>query len=142
VPFEYGPFKQFNVPFTFSKAERVKEVGINHHPRKYGESGWTFGKLLAYHMENMVSLSQRPFQIVSFLSIIFSILLVLRVVIDYFFPFKILGEVTNGLLLNAIMVSLLMILSVVSAVGEYAIRSFIINRQYPIYVVKSELSRQ
>ncbi|MHC4292218.1 MAG: glycosyltransferase family 2 protein, partial [Planctomycetota bacterium] len=60
--FELGPHKLFQTAYIYSRAQKVKEVPITHHARKYGKSGWTFKKLFSFHMDNVVGVSRRPFQ--------------------------------------------------------------------------------
>ena len=51
-------------------------------------------------------------------------------------PLSILPEVTPGLILNAIAINLLLLLGVLSLVGEYVMRSFLVLQQYPAYVIR------
>lgn len=134
--FNFGPMKKMQTAYVYSKARTYLEVPVTHHPRKYGKSGWTFKNLFAFHMDNLVGISRRPFQLLSFLCIIFSALLFLRLLAAWIVHFKILPEITTGLLLNVILIHLLMTFAVLSLIGEYVIRNFISLQAYPIYVVR------
>ncbi len=139
--FQFGPRHLLSFVEMISKIDRISEVPVTHFPRRYGSSGWTFAKLLKYNMDNMVILSERPFQATVFLCLIVALLLVVRVALYRFYPFVILTSVSNGLLLNAIAVALLINVALLSLVGEFAIRSFFAHRALPQYIVKERLSR-
>jgi glycosyltransferase involved in cell wall biosynthesis len=139
--FDYGPHRLFSNIDLIARAGRRCEVPVTHRPRKYGKSGWTFRKLIKYNTDNLVSLSERPFQILAGLCLIFAALFCLRILLGYLVPIHILGSISNGLLLNAIVISLLMTLAVLCMIGEFAIRAFLIGRNLPLYVVR-ELRRR
>ena len=134
--FGYGPHRLFSNVDLIARAGRRCEVPITHYPRKYGESGWTFRKLIKYNTDNLVSLSERPFQILAALCLIFAALFCARILLGYVFPIRIMGSISNGLLLNAIVISLLIIVGILCVIGEFAIRAFLIGRHLPLYVVR------
>ncbi|UCD56016.1 MAG: glycosyltransferase family 2 protein, partial [Candidatus Hydrogenedentota bacterium] len=110
--FELGPFHIFSNVDAISKAGRCCEVPVTHYSRKYGKSGWTFRKLWNYNIDNIISMSERPFQILAFISLVLALLFGIRVIVDYLTPFKILETVSNGLLLNAIVISSLVLVAI------------------------------
>lgn len=134
--FELGPFKQFQTAYIYAKAQTLTEVPITHSARKYGKSGWTFRKLFAFHMDNVVGISRRPFQILSVICLVFAVLFFVRIATAWFVPFSVLKEVTLGLVLNMVVFALLVLLAALCAVGEYVIRNFIFLQRYPIYIVR------
>lgn len=134
--FGFGPMKKFQTAYVYSQAQKVKEVPVSHHPRKHGKSGWSLRSLLAFHMDNLVGISKRPFQLLSIICLLFAALFFVRIVFAWFIPFSILPEITPGLILNVILVHLLVTLSVLSAVGEYVIRNFISLQTYPLYIIR------
>lgn len=134
--FELGPHKLFQTAYIYSCARTVKEVPISHHARKYGKSGWTFKKLFSFHMDNVVGISRRPFQWLSAICLFFASLFLLRVLLSWVLPFSILKEVSLGLILNVQIFALLLLLAVLSAVGEYVVRNFIYLQKYPAYVIR------
>jgi len=134
--FAFGPFKPWRPMPVIANAGRIAEVPVSHHPRKYGKSGYTFKKLFKYNMENIVNLSERPFQIVALFCLFLSLLFVLRILLSRLFDFAFLSKVTPGLLLNAIVASSLFILSVVCAIGELVIRNFGVLQKKPAYIIR------
>jgi len=134
--FEYGPHRIFSNVDLIARAARRCEIPVTHHARRYGKSGWTFRKLFRYNMDNIVSLSERPFQILAILCLSFATLFGLRILMGTVLPIRILGSVTNGLLLNVILISLLITVGIMSMIGEFAIRSFVIGRNLPFYVIR------
>lgn len=134
--FELGPHQLFQTAYIYSRAQRVKEVPITHHARKYGKSGWTFKKLFSFHMDNVVGISRRPFQWLSVICMLFAFLFFLRVAISWVLPFSVLKEVTPGLLLNMQVFALLLLLAVLAVAGEYVIRNFIFLQKYPAYIIR------
>ena len=134
--FELGPFKPWVTAYIFARARSCKEIPITHHPRKYGKSGWTFRKLVSFYMDHLVGLSERPFQWMSALCLAFAFLFLVRIGFAWAVPITVLPEVTTGMILNAIALSLLVTLAVLSAIGEYVMRSFLMAQKYPAYVVR------
>ncbi len=135
--FQPGPTRPLKPPHVLGAAGRVSQVPVSHHPRPHGRSGWTFSKLFAYNLDNLVSLSQRPFQVLSAASFVVGLLLVLRIVVSLVAPQAFLSTVTNGLLLNAIVLALLVTVTVMCVVGEYVIRSHLILQGHPAYVIRT-----
>ncbi|HEO69927.1 MAG TPA: glycosyltransferase, partial [Candidatus Hydrogenedentes bacterium] len=70
--FNYGPRHIFSNVDLIAQAGRRVEIPVTHYPRKYGKSGWTFRKLWQYNMDNVVKLSQRPFQILASVCLLIS----------------------------------------------------------------------
>jgi len=134
--FEFGPFKPWRTAYVFSRAQRCVEVPVSHHERKYGESGWTFRKLFGFYMDHLVGISERPFQLMSLVCLAFAALFALRISLAWVVPVSILPEVTTGVILNAVVFSLLVVLSVLAAIGEYVMRNFLMTQRYPGYVIR------
>jgi glycosyltransferase involved in cell wall biosynthesis len=128
----FGPWKPFNNVLVTRSAGRFTEVPVNHHDRKYGESGWTTLALWRYLMDNVVLYSQGLFQFFSTIALAVALLTLLRI----FLPGSILGDVTNGLVLNALLLASASVLAVVAFVGEYVLRTFSLHARGPLYVVR------
>ena len=139
--FQYGPQHLISGVELISKMDRIAEVPVTHYPRRYGKSGWTFAKLMKYNMDNVVILSERPFQVVGVLCLGVTMLVALRVLLSRVFPVIILASVSNGLLLNVIVIALLVNVALLSLIGEFAIRSFFQQKGTPLYIVREKLSR-
>ncbi len=139
--FGLGPRRIFSNVDLIAKIQRWSEIPVSHNPRRYGRSGWTFRKLWQYNMENLVKLSQLPFQIIAGGAAAAGALFALRIALGFFLDFNVMSEVTNGLLLNAVVITLLVLLAVLALVGEFAIRSFVILRGEPAYIVRETLRR-
>lgn len=128
----FGPYKPFNNVLVTRSAGRFTEVPVNHHERPYGESGWSTLALWRYLMDNVVLYSQGVFQWFSAAALLIAALAILR----FFLPGSILGEITSGLILNALLLSTSIILAVVAFVGEYVLRTFAVHARGPLYVVR------
>jgi glycosyltransferase involved in cell wall biosynthesis len=139
--FHFGPWHVMSFVDVISKIDRIAEVPVTHYPRRYGKSGWTFTKLMKYNTDNLVTLSERPFQLSALLCLGAVLLLAARILLYRFYPFIILKSVSNGLLLNAILVALLVNVALLSFAGEFAIRSFFAHRAVPQYIAREKLSR-
>jgi glycosyltransferase involved in cell wall biosynthesis len=138
---DFGPQNIFNNVDIIAQAGRYAEVPVSHAPRPYGRSGWTFRKLWKYNMENLVKLSQFPFQFLAAACVLLSLLFLLRVFAGFFLPFRIMEEVTNGLILNMLVIVLLVLAAVLSLIGEFTIRCFVMLRQRPGYIVRRQRRR-
>jgi glycosyltransferase involved in cell wall biosynthesis len=140
--FDFGPYKPIRLPYLIAAAGRTREVPVSHHPRPYGRSGWTFSKLFAYWMDSLIGVSERPFQWLSGSLLLLGLAFAARVVVNLVWPFSLLAAVTNGLLLNVVLLSFLVGAGVSAAIGEYVLRSYFILLRHPAYVVRSVRSRQ
>jgi len=136
--FQYGPRHLFANAEAISRIDRIVEVAVSHRPRKYG---WTFRKLMRYNMDNMVILSERPFQFIALICLIVAALFGCRLILDRVVPFQVLPFVSHGLLLNVMIVSLLVNAALISLIGEFVIRSFFATRNVPLYIVREALRR-
>ncbi len=134
--FGFGPFKPWRPVPVIAMAGRIAEVPVNHHPRKYGKSGWTFQKLFAYNMENLVNLSEKPFQILGVVCFFLGIVFFLRIGVGYLIPFSVLPRVTTGMILNALVASTFVLVAILSAIGEFVIRNFSYLQNRPAYVIR------
>jgi glycosyltransferase involved in cell wall biosynthesis len=139
--FEFDAFNPWRTVSVIAHAQKIKEVPVNHHPRKYGKSGWTFQKLFAYNMENLVNLSKQPFQITAVFCLIFALLFIIRIILAYIFPFSILPDITSGLILNVILLCFVILLSILCAIGEFVIRNYIILQNRPTYIIREILMK-
>ena len=139
--FHYGPRHLFSNIEVISKLDRICQVPVTHLPRKHGQSGWTFSKLMKYNTDNVVVLSERPFQITAFLCFAMTVVFVFRLLLEAVFPIRILPLVSNGLLLNVLVIALLVNVALLSMVGEFTIRAFLVSRDLPLYIVRERLKR-
>jgi len=140
-PFNFGPYKPWNTAFVFRAAGHVKEVEITHHERPYGSSGWTISKLLSFLFDQITGLSQRPFMWLSIISIVLTLLVTIRLVVLPFFTFRVLDTVSNGLILNVLLVIILIQLATTSGIGEFLFRVYSRTEGDPIYTIKEHLER-
>ena len=139
--FEFGPFKPWRPVPVIAAAGRIAEVPVTHHERRFGESGWTFRKLFAYNMENLVNLSERVFQYLGAICLVLALVFVVRIA-SAFVVDTTLVEVTPGLVLNVVVVSLLVTTAILSALGEFVIRNFITLQRKPAFLVRTILRRR
>lgn len=134
--FEFGPCRTFQLIDVFANAQRIAEVPITHHRRRYGKSGWTFSKLFRANLDHMVRLSEKPFQYLAAICLMLAFVILLRIAVGVFHPFSLVQAVTPGLILYGIIISLLIILSILSVIGEFVIRIFLSTRREPKYIVR------
>lgn len=138
--FGYGPFKLFSNA-AISKVGRYTEVPVTHHARKYGKSGWTFRKLWQFNMENVISLSEKPFQVLAALCLGGGLLFTLRLLIELLFPIKLLSQVSSGLLLNVLVIIFLQLVAILAIIGEFTVRCFVMLQNHPSYIVREIIAR-
>ena len=139
--FEYGPSRRFYPVEVISRARRCVETPVTHHPRRYGRSGWTFMRLFDFNMENIIHIPVRPFQLLIILTFLVASLLVVRIFASMFLDFKILGDVTGGLLLNMLLIMFLVGVGILAFIGELVIRSFQNLQRAPKYIIREALRR-
>jgi undecaprenyl-phosphate 4-deoxy-4-formamido-L-arabinose transferase len=139
--FEFDPFKPWRAVPVIAKAGRISEVPVSHHSRKFGKSGWTFRKLFAYNTENLVNISERPFQILGVLCLAIALAGFLRLSIELIIPISILPKVTTGLILNVLAIGFLTIIAILAAIGEFVIRNFIKLQNSPAFIIREIYKR-
>lgn len=139
--FHFGPYHIFSNVDAIARLNRYTETPITHYPRKYGQSGWTFRKLWQYNMDNLVKLSQRPFQVLAGFCFLGGILFALRILLAFFSAGGIMTEVTPGLILNTVFFFALITLAAIALVGELVIRSFLTLQHCPAYIVREQHRR-
>jgi glycosyltransferase involved in cell wall biosynthesis len=139
--FRLGPEKVLSIPLLVSRAGRIAEVPVSHSSRAKGRSGWTFRKLWRYNADNVVVLAEPVFQFVGIAALLGAALLTLRVVLDPWLHWSVLGAVTNGLVLNAVTAAGLFLTGLVCVVGEFVVRLHRGALGRPAYVVRERLAR-
>jgi glycosyltransferase involved in cell wall biosynthesis len=139
--FDLGPHKVLNQIELISAAATVAETPVTHHERKFGRSGWTLRKLLDLNTDHLLDLSRRPFQYLGAATALAAVALILRILLDRWIGGVFLPEVSNGLLLNAIVVTLLVTVAIQALTGELVLRSFTSLRRRPAYIVRRSLQR-
>ncbi len=139
--FEYSPFNVFRTADVVSRAGRCVEVPVQHFPRPYGKSGYTFWRLWQYNMDNLVRMSPRLFQWMAVICLFFGFLFFVRIVSAFFLDYRIMKEITPGLILNVVLFSLLIIVGILSIIGEFAMRSFLALYRIPAFIVREKLKR-
>lgn len=139
--FEFGPFKKFQTAYVYAKAQTTSEVPVSHEARKYGKSGWTIASLFSFLADNVVGMSQRPFQLLSALCFVTALVFVVRIIFAWLLPFSILPEITPGLILNVLLFHLLLTGAILAAIGEYVIRNFTSLQAYPAYIIRGKLEK-
>lgn len=139
--FDLGPLNIFNPATVISKCQRWAEVPVAHAARKHGKSGWTFRKLWDYQMEQIVLLTEKPFQYMGTGAFILALLFLLRVLVEMVTPFRVMAEVTTGLILTTLMIVFLVLFGCLCLVGEFSIRGFVASRHVPKYVIRERLQR-
>jgi hypothetical protein len=132
---QLGPFRPYTL-LMLRCASRFKEVAVNHHPRRYGKSGWTFRRLSAFMLDNVLAL-EGTFQTISIVASVVGLLTFVRIALAMTYPGSILGApITNGLILNALLLATAGLLMVVALVGEYVIRIHARQMSLPCYIVR------
>ena len=140
--FDFGPNKAWKTAFVFRGAEKIIEVPVSQKERKYGSSGWTLRKLVNFLFDHVVGISNRPFLILTIISLLFGAIIFFRILISFFIPGGILTNITNGLVLNVILIGILVSLSCFAITGEFVFRIFQMTEKDPIYIEKTHYSRQ
>ena len=92
-------------------------------------------------MENLVKMSEKPFQIIAFLCLGLALLIAMRLIVEVVFPIKILPKVTTGIILNALVIGIMVIVAILSVIGEFVIRNFFKLQKNPAFIIKEIYKR-
>jgi glycosyltransferase involved in cell wall biosynthesis len=132
---QLGPSRPYTL-LMLRLASRFKEVQVGHHPRRYGKSGWSFPSLFNFMLGSFLLL-ERTFQIISVLAFVVAMLTFIRIALAWAVPGSLLGSpITNGLILNSLLLSTAALLVVQALVGEYVIRIHAHQLSLPGYIVR------
>ena len=103
--------------------KRIVNVPVEHHARKEGRSGYRFGRLVANTLDNIITYSSLPLQVVSILGIV-SAIVSLLLAIFYLVKYAVFGISVPGW--TTIVMVLLLCSGVLmfsrGVVGEYLVR--------------------
>lgn len=125
--FSWVGFNTYYMPYT------VEE-------RAFGESKWSFWKLLSYAVDGIIAFSTTPLVLASILGVILCVIAFILVTV-IIIKTLLLGDPVNGfptiatLILLASGVQLLFI----GILGQYLAKSYIEDKQRPMYIVKEFL---
>ncbi len=139
--FDLGPHNTIRQTRVLAMAGSIREVAVTHLPRKVGRSGWTFPKLLSFLIDNLIGATGRIFQKIAFAALSIALLLVLRMVLGIWFEGRFIGEVSQGLILNALFFWSLVIVGLICLVGEFNSQLFRRLGGTPAYVIKEVCER-
>jgi len=139
--FESGPRRVVRLTHLIAAARRCVEVPVRHHERPHGQSGWSVARLVGYAIDNLVEVTNRPFQFLSVMLFVAAFLYMGRLIVGIFIPIVVLPEVTHGLILSGIFLTALFLTGVLVGIGEYVIRSYLVLQGQPAYIVRSERRR-
>lgn len=135
--FEYGPFKPLRPAYTIAKAQRLSEVAVTHHPRSYGQSGWSLSKLFAYAMENLIGMARGMFQVISAGCFVVALVLGLRIGLDLWRPASGASGIDARLVVHVIVLHLFVTAGIVSGVGELVMRNYVLHQREPCYIIRT-----
>lgn len=120
-------------------SNRIVNTTVDHDPRKFGESGYTFKRLTKDFVGNILSNSALPLHIVSYLgfaSSILSLILTFVYLYRYFFVGISVPGWTTLVLLTLFYFGIL--LFSIGIIGEYLIKILKESRRMPRYVVRDK----
>jgi polyisoprenyl-phosphate glycosyltransferase len=112
---------------------------VEHDKRKYGRSGYSFGRLIKDFLLNIINNSSLPLRIVSFIGIIcsiFSFLIAIYIILKYFFVGVSVEGWTSTILIMVFFFGL--ILLSLGIIGEYLIRILTEAKKNPNYIIKEK----
>lgn len=135
----YGTANPNINPLIFHCTHRIQNLGVPHHPRTHGRSGYGFFRLVRLMMDNVLSVSTLPLKCVSaigFVSALSSLILGIVYLLKAIFgQFNVPGFATTVLLV--IFFGGLILFSI-GLLGEYMIRIMEEVRGRPRYYIRNE----
>lgn len=133
-----GPYVSIDVLLTWSTT-RFSSVVVDHHPRRLGESGYSFGRLASHALNMMTGFSTVPLRLASITGFVFTLFgfaTLLYVVGRYIFQ----GSAVPGFPFLASQIAILSgaQLFAIGILGEYMARMHFRSMDRPAYVVRGE----
>ncbi len=124
---------------VFRSTQNVDAVLVNHRAREIGESNYTFGRLFSLWINGATTFSIKPLRLATFLGclssfagVIFSIVLVIRKLLDPTIQAGWASQMCVTLIMTGIILLLL------GVVGEYVGRIYMSENHSPQYVIRHE----
>lgn len=132
----------FLLGLVFRTTDKVDSVFVNHRSRQIGESGYTFGKLIALWVNGATTFSVKPLRIsaligaiVAFLGLIFSCVVIIQKLLH---PEMVAGWSS---LMSVMLVLCGTILIVLGMMGEYVGRLYMSSNHTPQYVIRDMIKQ-
>jgi glycosyltransferase involved in cell wall biosynthesis len=126
---------------VLSSTRRIENVTVKHNPRKYGRSNYSLAKLVRATLDNVLSFSSLPLQVISIVGVCASLLSFvlggMYVLVHLIGGGGVPGWTSLFLAIN--FYAGLGLLSV-GVAGEYLIRILGENRGQPLYVVRRQIT--
>jgi glycosyltransferase involved in cell wall biosynthesis len=139
--FEVNRWNLWTKANFFQHFNDIAEVPVNHHERRYGTSGQPLLRLWRFNIHVLINGGEMLFQYIAFAAATFASLLIIRVLVSFFSPAKILPIVTNGLILNAVIIGFFILLGTLCILGEFCARTYFNVQRQPRYVIREIRSR-
>lgn len=126
-------------PLLLQTTKRIVNVTVQHDERQYGKSGYSFFKLCRAFFDNMITNSDLPLKAVGWvgaLSMLGSVILIIKFLLDYFIR----GTSFVGWTSTIILVLFFggVILLSIGILGRYLTSIMLETKKYPKYLVRRE----
>ncbi len=126
-------------PLLLQTTKRIVNVTVQHDDRQYGKSGYSFFKLCRAFFDNMITNSDLPLKAVGWvgaLSMLGSVILIIKFLLDYFIK----GTSFVGWTSTIILVLFFggVILFSIGILGRYLTSIMLETKKYPKYLVRRE----
>lgn len=136
----HGPNVSIDVLLTWGTT-RFSAVSVEHHTRKYGQSNYTFRKLVRHALNMITGFSVLPLQIASLIGFLFfgfGVLVLVYVLGRYLVA----GTPVAGFPFLASIIALFAgaQLFALGIIGEYLARMYLRSMDRPVYTVRQSLS--
>ena len=137
----HGPLVNIDVLLTWGTT-RFSAITVQHQPRKYGQSNYTFPKLLRHAMNMITGFTVLPLQVASFVGFLFfgfGMLVLIYVVGRYVLE----GTPVAGFPFLASIIALFAgaQLFALGIIGEYLARMYLRSMDRPVYTVRATLGQ-
>ncbi len=136
----HGPNVSIDVLLTWGTT-RFSAIDVPHHPRKYGESNYTFRKLVRHALNMITGFSVLPLQIASLIGFVFfgfGMLVLIYVIGRYLLQ----GTPVEGFPFLASIIAIFAgaQLFALGIIGEYLARMYLRSMDRPVYTVRTTLN--
>ena len=126
-------------PLLLQTTKRIENVEIRHAARQFGRSGYTFGKLVKTFFTNMMTNSDIPLKVISFIGVlnfVASIALIIYLVVRYFATGVSIAGWTSSITLILFFGG--MILFSIGIIGRYLTHIMQEAKKMPAFLVRRE----
>lgn len=136
----FGTVRPVPGALILQSTARIKNVAVLHEPREHGNSGYSFGRLVASTLDNIVNASTVPLRLISGLGLISAGIAAFALVV-YLLRALLTDRAVPGFSTTVLLITFFggVSLLAIGVLGEYVVRLVVEAGHAPTYIVRERV---